>query len=59
MSKKKTITVSQEMLDKIIPPFQSVEEELEFRRKCELEYERSKQEILEIMKRNLEKYKDE
>ena len=61
MSKKKTIaiTISQETLDKIIPPIQSIEEEIEFRKRCELEYEKSKQEILEIMKRNTEKYKNE
>lgn len=59
MSKKKVIRITKEMLDEIIPPIQTIEEEIEFNKKCDEEYERSKQEILEIMKRNLEKYKDE
>lgn len=59
MAKKKTINIAQEMLNEIVPPIKTVEEEIEFRRRCEQEYERSKQEILEIMKKNIEKYKDE
>ena len=61
MAKKKTvkIIITQEMLDRIIPPIQSLEEELEFRKRCDEEYEKSKQEILERMKKNKERYKNE
>lgn len=47
------------MLEEIIPPIQTEQEEIEFNKRCDEEYERSKQEILEIMKRNIEKYKNE
>lgn len=53
------LKITQEMIDEIIPPIQTVEEEIEFSKRCDEEYERSKQEILEIMKRNVEKFKDE
>lgn len=46
------------MLDEIIPPINTIEEEMEFSKRCDEEYERSKQEILEIIKRNIEIYKD-
>lgn len=59
MAKRKTITISQKMLDEIIPPIQTVEEELEFRRRCDEEYEKNKQIILDIMKKNVEKYENE
>lgn len=61
MAKKNAIKlkITQEMIDEIIPPIRTVEEEIEFSKRCDKEYERSKQEILEIMKRNVEKFKDE
>lgn len=59
MAQKKTIKVTQKMLEEIIPPIQTIEQEMEFRKRCDEEYERSKQEILEIIKRNVEKYKNE
>ena len=59
MEKKKIIKITKEKLDEIIPPIKTVEEEIEFNKRCDKEYERSKQEIMEIMKRNLEKYKNE
>jgi|GEM_PF-4334348 hypothetical protein len=58
MEQKKQIKITQKMLDKIIPPINTIEEEMEFSKRCDEEYERSKQEILEIIKRNIEIYKD-
>ena len=61
MAKKKSneIILTQEMLDKIIPPFQSEEDEIIFRKKLEEEYEKTKQEILELMKKITDQYKDQ
>lgn len=58
MSKKTLIKLTQKDIDRVIPPVKSKEEAIELSKKYEMEYEKSKQEILEIMKRNLEKYKD-
>lgn len=58
MSKKTIIKITQKDIDRVIPPVKSREEAIELSKKYEMEYEQSKQEILDIMKRNLEKYKD-
>lgn len=58
MAKRKTVTVSKEILDKIIPPIQTQEDEMELVKKCDEEYEKNKQIILEIMKKNKEKFEN-
>lgn len=59
MAKKTTIKITQKDIDKIIPPAKSREEAIALSKKYEMEYEQSKKEILDIMKRNLEKYKEQ
>lgn len=58
MKKEKRFVVTQEELDKIIPPAQSKEEAIKMSLKYEEEYIKSKQKILDIMKRNAELYKN-
>lgn len=59
MAKRKTATISQEMLNKIIPPINNIEDEIKLAKKCDEEYEKNKQIILEIMKKNMEKYENQ
>ncbi len=58
MSKKTIIKITQKDIDRVIPPARNREEAIELSKKYEMEYEQSKKQILEIMKKNLEKYKD-
>ena len=53
------ITISQEMFEKIVPSTKDKVAELEFRKKCEEEYEKSKRAIMDVMKKNTEKYENQ
>lgn len=50
------VVITQEDIDRIIKPPKSREEAIRLSKKYEEEYERSKQEIIDIMKKNIELY---
>lgn len=50
------VIITQEDIDRIIKPPKSREEAIRLSKKYEDEYERSKQEIIDIMRKNIELY---
>lgn len=50
------VVITQEDIDRIIKPPKSREEAIRLSKKYEDEYERSKQEIIDIMRKNIELY---
>lgn len=52
------VVITQADIDRIIKPPKSREESIRLSKKYEDEYEKSKQEIINVMKKNIELYRD-